>query len=121
VQLRLLEDGALIGDLRRCRARGTVGVGSYRARMGETLVFGEELDDLATELPAMDMRQRADGSAQVEFRLAPGSAFLRALRLAEIELLLDDHPRARQEETRQYEAFLMVVDRIGEAARSSST
>jgi hypothetical protein len=46
---------------------------------------------------------------------------LRALRLAEIELLLDDHPRARQEETRQYEAFLMVVDRIGEAARSSST
>ncbi len=69
----------------------------------------------------MDVRRRPDGSAHVKFRLMPGSAFLRALRLAEIELLLDDDPRARQKETRQYDAFLMVVDRIGEAARSSST
>jgi hypothetical protein len=89
--------------------------------MGNTTVFGEDLRELTTELLGMDFRRRPDGSGLVRFDVAADSSFLRALDRAEVELLLSGNQRAQRAETRRYDAFLMLVERVGEAARSSST
>lgn len=85
------------------------------------MVLGERLDDLARELQAMRFDEHDDGMTRVEFTSHEDGPFFRAFRRAEAEVVLSGGRRAWNTETRQYDAFLMVFDRVREAVTSSTT
>ena len=89
--------------------------------MTESMVLGERLDDLALELRAIRLETHEDGTTTVEFTLPKGSPFLRALRRAAAEVIMSGDRRARNIEARQYDVFLLVVDRMKHAVDASTT
>ena len=89
--------------------------------MTDLMVFGERLDDLGADLQAMTTVPGRDGTTHVEFRLDDDGPLLRALRRAEVEVILSGNPRGRHAETRRYDAFLLVCHRITEAVAASAT
>jgi hypothetical protein len=91
------------------------------ADLSNVVVLGERLDDLAEALQAMRVQPGADGGARVDFAEREDSPFFRAFRRAEAELILSGDRRAWKSETRQYDAFLILVDRIANAARATTT
>ena len=91
-----------------------------------TTVAGEPLEDLVAVMSSLELGEQADGLTDLHLRLNPHEAVIlrRALMRLEAELLLDDADAldaaslstARTPEQRLHDAFMLLVERIIEAA-----
>jgi hypothetical protein len=89
--------------------------------MADDMVLGERLDDLAAEMLAMSFEPHEDGTTRVDFTLKDDASFFRALRRAEALAIMSGDRRAWNTETRQYDAFLVVIERVKEAVKVAAT
>jgi hypothetical protein len=96
--------------------------------MTDVLVLGERFDDVGDELVGFDVEWRDDGRAEVTGRMSADGALMRALCRAEAELLLADADamaagtyRGRTPDQRRADAFVLVAERLGEAAQSMAS
>lgn len=91
--------------------------------MRDTCVLGERYGDIADEMLGMDVDVHPDGTTTVSGRLQMNGPLWRAVLRAEAELLLADADamaagryETRTQDQRRNDAFVLVAERLGEAA-----
>ena len=92
--------------------------------MRDTIVLGERAGDVADEMLGMVVDIHADGTATVSGPMRMNGPLGRAILRAEAELLLADADEmaagrydGRTQDQRRTDAFVLVAERLGEAAR----